>query len=296
MEKGLLRLIYDYSVKDKIIDKSYLEKFIDVVVNSQELNDYVRDMELSPDYENELSLATYNPLSKKIKINSFGILNMLGYNTKYRKLFTKIENTFYDNIQISQILLHELEHANQRKIVDTKNNLESDILRLSMAQISDDKLEQLLNQGFSMGQLLLYMQYKGAVNKKNYEENYKKAPEERLAEIKSHQEIFHLLSYIKEYIPNLLDYENTTWLEQMIRGYNPEFGYIESPTIRYLLDNSCEVGLSHFDWYDENPNKCLKKTREKYTLEDRMKFGLMIDEDEYSNCKGSIQYSRKYNC
>ena len=49
MEKRLLRLIYDYSVLDKKIDNSYIEKFVDIVVNEKNLNGYVSDIELHLD-------------------------------------------------------------------------------------------------------------------------------------------------------------------------------------------------------------------------------------------------------
>ena len=83
---------------------------------------------------------------------------------KYRKLFTRVENAFYAKIQISQIILHELEHANQRKIIDNEDSLESQILRLSMADISIDKLKRLLDEGITMEQLMLYIYYKGKIN------------------------------------------------------------------------------------------------------------------------------------
>lgn len=300
MEKRLLRLIYDYSVLDKKIDNSYIEKFVDIVVSEKKLNGYVSDIELHPDDDsykgNKTALAVYNPLSKRIIIYTNGILELLYRNDKYRKLFTRVENAFYAKIQISQIVLHELEHANQRKKIDNEESLESQILRLSMADISIDKLKSLLDKGFTMEQLMLYIYYKGKIRTSNYKANYEKAPEERLADIKSHKEIISILENIKEYVPNLIDFEITNLLENMIRGYTDKGDYIEPPTIRYLLDNGNQVGLSKFDWYDDDAYKALKKSKDNYSLNDRLNFGLMIDEDEYYKSKQMLQYSKKYNC
>ena len=42
--------------------------------------------------------------------------------------------------------------------------------------------------------------------------------------------------------------------------------------------------------------KALKKSKDNYSLNDRLNFGLMIDEDEYYKSKQMLQYSKKYNC
>jgi len=44
MDINILRLIFDYSIKKKNADREFVERLIDIVVNSNELHDYVREL------------------------------------------------------------------------------------------------------------------------------------------------------------------------------------------------------------------------------------------------------------
>ena len=58
-------------------------------------------------------------------------------------------------------------------------------------------------------------------------------PDERLAEIKSHQEIKDTLSEISDEVPNLIKFESASILESKLRGYTFDKERIISPTIDY---------------------------------------------------------------
>ena len=46
MTEKLLSLIYNYSINGKLVDKEYIKKFIDIVVNSESLEKYVFDLQI----------------------------------------------------------------------------------------------------------------------------------------------------------------------------------------------------------------------------------------------------------
>ena len=135
MESKLLRLIFDYSKNGKLVDKAYLEKLIDLVVNSKDISKYVQNSEIVSSGTEEtmdgILLAEYRPNRKLIRIYSEAMERMLEDHDRYQELFNGIEQIFYKNVLITQIILHELEHANQRKIIEKEDTLESKVLKTS---------------------------------------------------------------------------------------------------------------------------------------------------------------------
>ena len=72
---------------------------------------------------------------------------------------SNFEKTLYKNLSLVQVILHEIEHANQEKISYIENTLEAFIIRMAYT-----------------------------VDKSYFESLYEYSPQERLAEIKSYRE------------------------------------------------------------------------------------------------------------
>lgn len=296
MESKLLRLIFDYSKNGKLVDKAYLEKLIDLVVNSKDISKYVQNSEIVSSGTEEtmdgILLAEYRPNRKLIRIYSEAMERMLESHDKYQELFNGIEQIFYKNVLITQIILHELEHANQRKITEKEDTLESSILKASLTVIDEEMLFKLLSQGFTAEQVSRYVR----AEKRLRAENYLILPDERLAEIRSHQEIVGTLEPIKEYTPNLIDFEKTNVFENMLRGYSYNQGRIISPTLEYMKIRKNIDKLKEYEWYDENDQECLKKAKAAFSLKKRLNYGLPIDTSEFSGLSSSLLLSKKYQC
>ncbi len=99
MTEKLLSLIYNYSINGKLVDKEYIKKFIDIVVNSESLEKYVLDLQILS--VNKTIYFDFNNINKR-----------LNERDKYHVLFNEEEQIFYKNSFVSQFILHELEHAN----------------------------------------------------------------------------------------------------------------------------------------------------------------------------------------
>lgn len=296
MKSKLLRLIFDYSKNGKLVDKAYIEKLIELVVDSKDLGDYVKNLAIE---ENGIAetldgflLAEYRPNKKLIRVYFEALNRVLEAHDKYQVLFNGFEQIFYKNVFITQIILHELEHANQRKIVEKKDTLESNILKASLTVINEEMLFKLLSQGFTVEQVSRYIR----AEKRLRAENYLILPDERLAEIRSHQEILSTLEPIKEYTPNLIDFEKTNVFENMLRGYSYDQGRIISPTLEYMKIRKNIDKLKEYEWYDENNQECLKKAKATFSLKKRLNYGLPIDTSEFSGLSSSLLLSRKYQC
>ena len=290
MEKQLLELLFDYSVSDKKIDGDYIEKLIDIYVTTNVLEKYVLKYEIirSDNNRNKNYLASYNPYDKTIKIYGEEIDRLFNSSKKYEMDFNDLEKCFYQNVIFTQIILHELEHANQRRIMAHENGLEAEILTLSFIRVKE--VNKLISLGYNDYQIIKLMLGDIEEVRELYELNYDIAPQERLAEIKSHLLMIDILNGIGGFLPNLILMEEAHVLKNMLKGYNQ----YSSPSIRFIKQIGNGNALQLFDWYDNDSEKCLSLLREKYSLYERLKYGLMISKQEKSISLEKLKSTNKY--
>ena len=157
----------------------------------------------------------------------------------------------YKNLSLLQILLHEIEHANQIKMAYTENILEAFIIR--MAYTVDDSYFECL---------------------------YEYSPQERLAEIKSYRKIISLISYIKNKLETLPLILETEKLQRYLRGYHYSNGKVICPFITFFTTGKKEQILLSFEWYLK---QSLDLVYKEYNLNERFNYGFPISLEEYSN-------------
>ena len=295
MKSKLLKLLNDYSVKGRLVDKNYIEKLIDLTVLDKELANYVCGLIItgkdSKIIDPSSVFAAYYPNQKLIKIYMEAIDALCDSYSVYQKMFTDDEQVFYKNLLITQIVLHELEHANQRKIIDQETSLEEELLRVSSIQIDRGFIEKLILAGLSRRQIDLIIERYKAVR----DENYLILPDERLADIKSNQDVAGALSEKDGDVSNLIDFVETNILENKLRGYTYGSGKIVSPTIDYITRTGKGLALQKFYWFDYDPRICLTKVKSALSLDDRLTYGLPIDKYEFISSSQTLLSSRKYN-
>ena len=211
------------------------------------------------------------------------------YNT-YQEMFSSTEELFYKNLLVTQVVLHELEHANQRKIMDKEESLEGDILRASLSKQDKDITIKLMQAGLTGKQIDLILE----TQKTMKSEGGLILPDERLAEIKSHQEIKDTLSEISDEVPNLIEFENASILESKLRGYTFDKGRIISPTIDYLISGK-SFALQKFEWFNKDSRTCLKNVQSLFSLDERLTYGLPIDNSEFMESSKTLLSTKKYS-
>lgn len=162
--ESILKIIYDKTIDNKILDLKDIENILEILVIEKNLNDYILNINIQQIRSN--NLASYSSYTKEITVYTEMINKMVKDIEKSILNINVFETTLYKNLSILQILLHEVEHANQQKIAYHDNTLEALIIRLSY----------LVNNGYD----------------KNL---YEYCPEERLAEIKTFEEICILVNY-----------------------------------------------------------------------------------------------------
>lgn len=247
--ENILKIIYDKSIDNKIISINDINKILELLIIEKQLSNYILNIDVQPIRSN--ILASYSNYSKKITIYSQTIELML------KNIETNILNTnnfekmLYKNLSLLQILLHEIEHANQTKISYTDNTLEAFILRMAYT-----------------------------VNDCYFETLYEYSPQERMAEIKSYKEIISLISFIENKLYNLPTILETEKLQRLLRGYHYNQGKISSPIITFFKQAGKESILQSFDWYRLYD---LNTVYTNYSINERFNYGFPISLDEYSN-------------
>lgn len=295
MKSRLLKLLYDYSVNGKLVDGKFITELIDIVVESKQVDDYLCGLIIT-DKDHTLRdpdsiLAAYYPNKKLITIYMEAIMTMIKGYSVYEGMFTPYEQTFYKNLLVTQTILHELEHANQRKLIKEGTSLEAKILRASDSQVDQKLVDKLARAGLTRSQIQTVIETQMAKN----DEAYIQIPDERLAEIKSHQELVTALSEIEDKVPNLLNFEKTNVLETKLSGYTYDKGRIVSPTLEYITSTGKGFALQKFEWFNKDHRICLDNVKEALSLDERLMYGLPIDKTEFIRNSQTLLSSKKYN-
>lgn len=254
--ESILKIIYDKTIDNKILDLKDIEKILEDLVVEKRLNDYILNISVQQIRSNYL--ASYSTYTKKITIYTEMINQMVKDIEKDILNINAFEATLYKNLLILQTLLHEVEHASQQKIAYNDNTLEALIIRLSY----------LVNNG--------------------YDENlYEYCPEERLAEIKTFEEILALVSHINKKLITLPDIIEMEKLKRQLRGYHYKNNFVTIPIVDYFTIGNKKELLNIFDL----SNSCL----ENYTLNDRCKYGFPISINEYETSMKKLVLSLQKN-
>ena len=288
LKTELAQLLLEYN--DSTISEKYIEKLIDTVVRKKGIKDYVKSYEIDKN-NNGRTQALYNPRTRTISLYPNSKAEKHNYYDMVCALtFSNREYKLYTYSTISQMILHELEHANQERIKYREDSLESKILRLSdfdydrIPPMSKDYIEDFMknNNGLSNEEFAeIYMNMVDEYEEKCldeymriYHENYSCAPNERLAEIKSVNEIIDALDLIES--DRVMQHMMINKYESMRSGYTETY----SPTIKYFNVQGKSNELKKFDWYSEDEEETKKLSKEIYCLQDRIKYGLPLYDDE----------------
>lgn len=254
--ENILKIVFDKTINNEILNLKDIEKILELLVVEKSLNEYILNIDVQLIRSN--NLASYSNYTKKITIYTKTIDQMVKDIDSNILNISKFETSLYKNLSILQVLLHEIEHANQQKIAYHNNNLEALTIRLSY----------LVNNGYD-------------------EKLYEFCPEERLAEIKSFEEINTMISYINnklDLLPNVIETEK---LKRQLRGYHYKNNFVTVPIVEYFTIGNKEKLLETFD--------LSKAALNNYTLNDRYKYGFPISNIEYGTAMKKLVLSLQKN-
>ncbi len=250
--ENILKIVYDYSISGKILDIRIIEKIIALLIDKKDINNYVSNISVISK-KNSKMLASYCNITRIVVLNRNVINYMMVSIEKNLLISNNFEKILYKNLSIIQVVLHELEHATQEKILYTENSVEAFLLRIS----------SLVN---------------GNLKTKLYEV----CPDERLAEIKSFEDIISIINPVNKKFLELTDILQNDRLQRLLRGYHYKNGSVNFPLIEFMKSSNNSELLELFDWYNENSNICLNNVVSVFEIDDRFKYGFPIALMEYS--------------
>lgn len=300
MEQEILKLVYDYSKNGKLADRDFILKLITIVVEHKTLNSYIRRLKMCnkpTNEENELHLAEYSMCEKEIVVNLTGLDNYLKIcYGKYSEMFNNIEKLFYGNLIVSQVILHELEHADQNKKFDSNDmDTETRLIKISLREVKllkdpEALFDVYIKMGLTPQEVICYFQRK----KQLYKEYYDYNPIERLAQIRAYKTITDSICSLKDRLPNLYELEYASYIKNLLAGYEYDSNGLVAPTVRYMTGMNYTDSWKSFDFYDSDPTEMMKNLSKDYNLISRFTFGLPVTVCEHDQAQKVLNYTNKF--
>lgn len=262
------KLIYDYSKKGKIVDKSFIAKLVEILVSFKRLNQYIRDIEFQAydkyaicDYGNE-TLTVYEQTLKDSIIAPYS--------------FGKTEKLYYLYYQTVATIYHEVKHADHKKIAEQeKNDIHSFLWQACNAykQSDDEFFSRIVSLPSPIFEIMnVLLEFKINQHYRKYHKYWLYCPEERVAEICGNSLALTLI----EQAPNKKELQNmvTDFSELIVKilffGYDKLLG----PTDFYLSKfKQCEDCLKLFE------------ISKSLSLEERLLLGLYVTPNELERAK-----------
>ncbi len=263
----LTPLISNQITSKRMPDEDFVTRIADAVINKLGLEYYVRDIRFRNQPWNGTGdiKCDYNFVSRILYINIRSCLEYFVYNAKYINIAREELLVFLiDNV--SAMILHELEHANQKNKRDlNEDNLETLVLKASyvprQVATSDALFDMLLEMGYTEREIYNFL----AEKQQLYLKYHAYSPDERLAECYAHESMGEIFKKLGRY-PNISNYECYMLYLASLRGYSEDI----IPT-KYYLDK-----LDVPDYWEE-----IAEASKGIDLNSRLVLGLEITDSEY---------------
>lgn len=271
MEQELLKLVCDYTSSSIMTAEEYIIRLVTLFTTSKSLQSYVYEVKFV--HEDEIKkqnipseqIASYNYKKKSISIYYENLLQSRNKSIFSEENVNAFEYLMSKNLLLTEVLLCELEYANQHRMMLRESTIDAEVLKLSKAPYLICNFNALFfsSQIFSPFKSLITFSKK---QKDNYLQNHFLSPEERLAQIKSHQELLEMFKKLGDVTSRLIKHEKFCVLENMLKGYIYNHGNLISPTMVYLKNNGIEPYLKAEGLFFEEPKALLKKLQSRYPL------------------------------
>ena len=285
MEK--VKELLDYSLNGmKFSLEEFTAKLITLLIKEYHLEPYIRFLGFKTksllSIWNIYSISAYDMVNNSICVFKNDYNKVLEDNIERFKIPIRDINK-YSYYLITQIMLHEIEHAKQKKMImegENNHDIENMIINLALRHIYQKYPNTLTTEAIND-----YIDVMDIVQNAFY--NY--SPTERLAEIHSYNNIENIIE--EESIKKIFQNEKE---KRLLRGYKED---ICPPTIYFFrqLDRSDRLKtdcnfknyksyiscLQELSFYDENESVMIAKAIRDYDLDKRLLYCLPISNNEY---------------
>ncbi len=287
----LTKLLYDYTSNEKIADIDFLNTVIQIVYEYKDLNNYIDYVHYIDENSRYLYakniLGSYAADTKTIALDLENILLFKQDRVEYTNCFNSTkEKLLQINLLVLQVVLHELEHAEQyKKCFSSGTNLEKSLLLLSFERLFIQ--EKVSNYKTDVVSKLNYLYNEDEIT-------YNLWPSERMAEIKATDTIYHICKNM-----NFGNYNSTEFLiylyllrECNLRGYNKvNRNVIVPPTEAFVQKRN---SIFDEDYRTNEIIKLLKNEASSRTLNENLLYGLQISSKDYAILTNQIDFADQY--
>lgn len=261
MEREIMRLLYFYSLNKKIFDELAFERIYNIFINTYpNIEKYFNGISIT---DKRYIDALYNYKEKNLAINVNKIVEEFTEGITHFRL-DEIQGYFYLNIQLLICLFHELEHIKQREKSKGKN-LFSNLIYYGITfgkfdKEGSDNIEEINNI---------------------YNATYYYNPCERDAYITSPKVVKSIIDGDRLIHENILANLNWLILKSEISGYTKKRVIIPPSEMFFKYINKEEV-LKEYCFSSDSRLIEYIKTKRIFTLDERLRYGLMISNSEYN--------------
>ena len=289
MQKAIITLFFEYSKKGKLIDNSFINKILNIIMENEDLKDYLKKIEFDRNLNSNDDLSiSYNAVNNNLKFN----LNT-SYHYQYDPYynhFNGFERPFYINARILKRVLREIENVNVNKIILSKDEgFEAKLLKVCFSDyLTPQELREMLRNKKISNPDLVYRIFA------NYQEHINLNPLERYTKINATKKIIKLMELIDVAYPNLIQFELASLLEELLSGYTYRSPKVEAPTPTYLHNFYHDDFWKKQNFYDDNQFYLEDKVSDEYGLTKKLELGLPVRNYEYRETLDKLHQSFKY--
>lgn len=246
-------LILRYLTFGKKVDNDFFYELVKIVVDYESLQEYVKYLSFDETFPG----GVFSFADKSITISKHAI-KLYSKKVCDKFQFSKIERDIAEILISTSLILHELEHASQTKLLSSGDNgLESKILSASNLEYHIlSKNEQIDENSIDYLRLLRWQ--------KTYLKYYEFSPEERMADLNSFKKCYALSKCFDKMTLRLDNFFLYSIYRSCLSGYDKE----NNPTKFYISKI--------------NPGFCFKKIDDLSSdvLEyKKISYGLEVDEN-----------------
>lgn len=247
MVDKIAKIITFFTEGNMLLNETAIINICKIIKDTYELDDFIKKVDFNYD-EKSGTKAFFNQDKKTITIYLRRIHNEVLNCLNSKDLLDK-------NILITRIILHEFIHALQYKKCFTDSDFETELYKDCYAYFYNYPIIEKIRR----------------IKYKRYHNIF---PIERMAEIDSARiclEIANVLNTNSDYY--------YIYYQFLIDGYyEPKKFY--APTEIYAMKTHSRIIMDQ-DFYSKSRNEMLCKLQDRYTLYERLRFGLLISNDEY---------------
>lgn len=247
MNEKIAKIIADYSSRNMLLDEEGIIPILVILIKELNILDFVKGYTILLDTD-EGKKGFYNQDNRTITIYSNRIKNMLARDFGFLPITDQ-------NLIFVRVLIHEINHAKQFKMCFTDDSFE--------AQLYQDSF------GYFYTSFLLHKAHLTIYNR--YHDFF---PIERMADIDSAR----ICLGISEHLKTELSF-NHLYAKFLMADYQEPTKYF-SPLEYYAIKTNSTI-LRRQPFYDKSRNQMLCNVQELYSLDERLRFGLLISDSEY---------------